>query len=97
MGSEHEAALIFIRRRPDYMAVIECIGEDGGLWVEVIRCMLSRGAVSSMGAARNRIAQLEKYGVVERHIFGRNVFLTLSRGFLRTWRRSSQGHRGRRP
>jgi hypothetical protein len=59
--------------------------------------MLSRGAVSSMGAARNRIAQLEKYGVVERHIFGRNVFLTLSRGFLRALRRSSQGHRGRRP
>ena len=90
----YEAALIFLKKRPDYLAIVECIGEDGATWLDVVKCVAAKGVMSSISNIRYRISQLVKYGIIEQHRFGKNTFLVLNKDFLKAWRKTaSQGAR----
>jgi hypothetical protein len=86
---KHEATLIFLKRRPDYMVIVECIGESGATWRDVVECAMTKGAFKSISNVRYRIGQLVKYGVVEHYRLGRNTFLVLNKDFVKTWRKTA--------
>jgi hypothetical protein len=95
---KHEAALIFLKKRPDYMAIVECIGESGATWLDVVECAMARGLFKSISNVRYRIGQLVKYGVVEQYRFGKNTFLVLNKDFVKTWRKiTSRGLPEKKP
>ena len=85
----YEAALVFLKKRPDYMAVVECISESGATWLDVVECTVAKGAVGSISSVRYRISQLVKYGIIEQHRFGKNTFLLLNKNFLKAWRKTT--------
>jgi hypothetical protein len=95
---KHEAALIFLKKRPDYMAIVECIGESSATWLDVVECAMARGLFKSISNVRYRIGQLVKYGVVEQYRFGKNTFLVLNKDFVKTWRKiTSRGLPEKKP
>jgi hypothetical protein len=96
-GLDYKAVLIFLKKRPDYSVIVECISEDGSTWREVVECVISKGATASISNIKYRINQLVRYGVVEQHRIGRNTFLVLSNEFLKAWKKeTTQEHKGKK-
>jgi hypothetical protein len=62
---DYKAVLIFLKKRPDYSVIVECISEEGSTWREVVECVVAKGAVASISNVKYRISQLVRYGVVE--------------------------------
>jgi hypothetical protein len=89
--------LIFLKRRPDYMVIVECIGETGATWRDVIECAMAKGSFNSISNVRYRIGQLVKYGVVEQYRLGNNTFLVLSKDFVKAWRKMASREPPERP
>ena len=95
---DYKAVLIFLKKRPDYQIVVECISEEGGTWREVVECVVAKGAVASISNVKYRISQLVRYGVVKQHRIGRNTFLVLTNEFLKAWKKTtSQELREKKP
>jgi len=95
---DYKAVLIFLKKRPDYQVVVECISEEGSTWREVVECVVAKGAAASISNVKYRISQLVRYGVVEQHRVGRNTFLVLNNEFLKAWRKAtSQEPREKKP
>jgi len=95
---DYKAVFIFLKKRPDYHAIVECISEEGSTWREVIECVVAKSATASISNVKYRVNQLVKYGVVEQHRVGRNTFLVLNNEFLKTWKKAaSQGYKEKKP
>jgi len=94
---DYEAALIFLKKRHDYMAIVECISENGAAWLDVVECAMAKGLFKTISNVRYRISQLVKYGIIEQHRFSKNTFLVLNKDFLKAWRKTSREPREKKP
>jgi hypothetical protein len=94
---DYKAVLIFLKKRPDYSVIVECIGEEGSTWREVVECVIAKGATASISNIKYRISQLVRYGIIEQHRIGRNTFLVLSNEFLKAWKKeATHEHKGKK-
>jgi len=90
---DYKAVLLFLKKRPDYSVIVECISEEGSTWREVVECVIAKGATASISNIKYRISQLVRYGIIEQHRIGRNTFLVLSNEFLKAWRKETAQER----